>query len=69
MCSCLPTSRLHCVTEVRVAHKLEGDIEHYEYRTHEERQIAFQTYGTSGLGLDLNGRSLAQSNSSFLGGL
>jgi hypothetical protein len=36
-----------------VAHKLEGDVEHYEYRTHEDRQIAFQTYGTSGLRLDL----------------
>jgi hypothetical protein len=36
-----------------VAHKLERDVEHYEDHTHEDRRIAFQTYGTSGLGLDL----------------
>jgi hypothetical protein len=36
-----------------VAHKLERDVDHYEYRTHKNRQIAFHTYGTSGLGMDL----------------
>ena len=36
-----------------MAHKLERDVEHYEDHTHEDRRIAFQTYGTSGLGLDL----------------
>jgi hypothetical protein len=39
-----------------VAHKLERD-EHYEYRTHKNRQIAFHTYGKSGLGMDLTAKA------------
>jgi hypothetical protein len=54
---CILTSRSHCLTEVRVAHKLERDVEHDEYHTHEDRRIAFQTYVTSGLGLDLTAKA------------
>jgi len=41
------------MAEIRLALNLDRDVEHYEYRTHKDRQIAFRTYGTSGLGLDL----------------
>jgi hypothetical protein len=41
-----------------VAHKLESDVEHYKSRTNQDRRLAFETYGTSGLGLDLTAEAL-----------